>query len=178
MTTKSSIKITNIEPESQIVIQNSNINAQFCNEVIYEAVTSKTQTERVICVKRKRVVGSSGACFMSQQSREFLKLECEAKRQKVVEKERRDKEKEFKKKKNEQKEKDKEKNKKIEALIKYNRSRKTCSCGKKMSEDKINKKSWLDYFECGSWCCGECLPIAYQGNLRKVFICFDCAREH
>ena len=85
--------------ESQIVISRASINTDFCNEVIKDVINSRTesQNDHVLKKKRKRVVGPSGACITSQQSKDLLEKENDAKRQKLIDKESRERDKELRK---------------------------------------------------------------------------------
>jgi hypothetical protein len=131
---------------------------------------SRTQPQKSIQEKRKRLVGASGACITSRDAVNFLEADSEAKKRKLNEQAE-------KKRQREEKKKEDERLKEWKAVQKQNKSRKVCGCSKIMVDDKKYKSNWLSCYRCCSWCCSTCLPSEFKKSTKSVYVCESCSTE-
>jgi len=133
-------------------------NTEFLNNFLASQLNNRPSKSGItIAKKRKRVVGPSGACITSQESEALMQDEENQKLQKKIDTDRLKKQRESKRRKMDE---EATRKKELKSIKKINKAREICECLKERKNDKANKNRWLDCFDCGKWCCTDCLPMS------------------
>ncbi len=152
----------------------SDLNTELLNNFLSTQLSKASKPSSIHItdrVKRARLVGPGGACITSTESQSILEAEVNERLQRKIDADRVKQEREIKRRKLDAAA---IRKKELASIKKINKARETChECTIEKKRDK-NKVKWLHCFDCGKWCCADCLPSVFSTACSQVYRCESC----